>query len=246
MKTNCALIRDLLPLYADEVCSAESRGLVEEHLQECPDCRDYLGKLKNASLETDLSVQKDLVLRDAARRFRRRTAAVGSAVSGAFMVPVLVCLIINFILGPSLDWVSVALAALCVAASLILVPIFVTENRMFWTFCAFCASLMLLLGVTCLFTKGHWFGLVSSCVLFGLSLVFLPFLIRARPLRSLVYGHNEKLIVVGVDAALLINMLNMIRLNGRTTLSSLLFSLVIFVGIVLVFVELYRHAGIKK
>ena len=38
MKLNCNVIRDLLPLYADQICSDESRELVKEHLAECGDC----------------------------------------------------------------------------------------------------------------------------------------------------------------------------------------------------------------
>ena len=34
MKNSCDVIRDLLPLYADDACSQESRRVVEEHLAE--------------------------------------------------------------------------------------------------------------------------------------------------------------------------------------------------------------------
>ena len=42
MKTNCEIIKDLLPLYNDNVCSAESRVLIEEHISECPSCKEFL------------------------------------------------------------------------------------------------------------------------------------------------------------------------------------------------------------
>lgn len=45
MKLPCELIRDLLPLYHDGVCSEESRVLVEEHLAQCADCKDFLHAL---------------------------------------------------------------------------------------------------------------------------------------------------------------------------------------------------------
>ena len=32
---NCEIVRDLLPLYADGLCSEESRRAVEEHLKSC-------------------------------------------------------------------------------------------------------------------------------------------------------------------------------------------------------------------
>ena len=44
MKTSCGVIRDLLPLYADDACSEESRTLVEEHLAECPACAEELAR----------------------------------------------------------------------------------------------------------------------------------------------------------------------------------------------------------
>ena len=45
MKFDCKVIEDLLPLYSDSVCSDESRKLVEEHLQECENCRTLLNNL---------------------------------------------------------------------------------------------------------------------------------------------------------------------------------------------------------
>ena len=39
MKTNCDIIRDLLPLYAEHITSEASNALVEEHLAECEACR---------------------------------------------------------------------------------------------------------------------------------------------------------------------------------------------------------------
>lgn len=46
MKTSCDIIRDLLPLYADHVTSDASNALVEEHLNECPDCRKELEQMQ--------------------------------------------------------------------------------------------------------------------------------------------------------------------------------------------------------
>ena len=39
------IIRDLLPLYHDGVCSDASRAAVEAHLKECPDCRATLAAM---------------------------------------------------------------------------------------------------------------------------------------------------------------------------------------------------------
>lgn len=42
MKLPCSVIQDLLPLYCDSACSPESRALINEHLNECEDCRRVL------------------------------------------------------------------------------------------------------------------------------------------------------------------------------------------------------------
>ena len=242
MKTECDVIRDLLPLYADDACSAKSRALVEEHLDECPACSEMLQRLQEDEIETGLLEEKESVISYAVRRFRRRSAAVGSAVSGAVLIPVLIALAFLFT-GPSLSWVSVVLAALCVPASLIAVPLLVPEDKGFWTFCAFTASLMLLLGVACLYTRGDWFWIASSGVLFGLSVIFLPFLIRARPVQSLIGSANKVLIVLGIDLALFVNLLNMVASQGHVTLNTLLFSLAVIAGVGLVIYEIVRKTG---
>lgn len=35
MKYPCSIIQDLLPLYVDEICSEESKNIVEDHLSQC-------------------------------------------------------------------------------------------------------------------------------------------------------------------------------------------------------------------
>ena len=42
MNISCDVIKDLLPLYHDGVCSEDSKKIVEEHLEHCGSCRDEL------------------------------------------------------------------------------------------------------------------------------------------------------------------------------------------------------------
>ena len=44
MKLPCAVTRDLLPLYAENMVEPETKDLVEQHLAECPDCRKRLSE----------------------------------------------------------------------------------------------------------------------------------------------------------------------------------------------------------
>ena len=45
-ETNCDVIRDLLPLYEDNVVSEETAQMVREHLKDCPACREELRKMR--------------------------------------------------------------------------------------------------------------------------------------------------------------------------------------------------------
>lgn len=45
MTISCEIIRDLLPLYHDNVCSEKSCKLVEEHLATCEECTAELNKI---------------------------------------------------------------------------------------------------------------------------------------------------------------------------------------------------------
>ena len=38
MKYNCDIVKDLLLLYLDEVCSEASKQVVAEHVDECVEC----------------------------------------------------------------------------------------------------------------------------------------------------------------------------------------------------------------
>jgi len=43
----CAIIRDILPLYVDDVLSRESKSLISSHLETCESCRDEFTKMQS-------------------------------------------------------------------------------------------------------------------------------------------------------------------------------------------------------
>lgn len=56
-KNNCDIVRDLLPLYAEDMCSEESRKAVAEHLSECGECRKELEKINaNVIIQADSDI----------------------------------------------------------------------------------------------------------------------------------------------------------------------------------------------
>ena len=59
MKTDCDVIRDLMPLAAEGIASEKSLALVREHLEECPACRAAYEEMKKE--ESTLRFLKDSV-----------------------------------------------------------------------------------------------------------------------------------------------------------------------------------------
>ena len=69
MKMSCNIIRDLLPLYIDNVCSLESREMIEEHLKECSECKAYM-----ESMSVDAPKEKELIQIDPINESRKASS----------------------------------------------------------------------------------------------------------------------------------------------------------------------------
>lgn len=194
-KYNCELIQDLLPLYKDDICNAFSRTVVEEHLNECTECSKIMENLKNDQLEAHLMQEKNSVLKAHSKKERKITFIIGTATAGILMIPVIVCLICNLAIGHGLDWFFIVLTALLVTASLSVVPLTVPEHTALWTLGSFIISLLLLLFTICLYTGGNWFFLASVPTLFGLSILFMPYIVKKLPLSGQL-AKNKALLVM--------------------------------------------------
>lgn len=93
MKYACNLIKDLLPLYHDEVCSEESKQAVEEHFEECQDCQEYYKKLNEsdivelASFDEEMEEKKVESLKKVKKKLRKRDILFGIvAIFGAIIM----------------------------------------------------------------------------------------------------------------------------------------------------------------
>ena len=83
MKIPCSVVRDLLPLYAEEMIEEETRALVDEHLEECSDCSQKLEEIKAAAAvpaeNTAVDTAKPLLaLKKTINKRRRITAAIAA------------------------------------------------------------------------------------------------------------------------------------------------------------------------
>lgn len=74
MKNNvpCALVRDLAPLYAEDLVSDESREELETHIQECKECRAYYDRVtKDMECEKMEEIRQETMEIDYMKKIRR-------------------------------------------------------------------------------------------------------------------------------------------------------------------------------
>ena len=72
---DCEVVRDLMPLVIDEAASGTSRGIVETHLKECPDCRKTMEEMRTELAERKASPEdKEFVrfVKNTGKRLRRK------------------------------------------------------------------------------------------------------------------------------------------------------------------------------
>jgi predicted anti-sigma-YlaC factor YlaD len=199
---SCDVVRDLLPLYHDGVCNASSVRFVEEHLAECEQCREMLEKIKNNAVDNYLVKVRDDVVRHHTQAVRRKFHIVGISLAAVAAVPVVVSLIVNLAVGRALDWFFIVLTSLMVFASLTVVPLVSEKNRGMRTLGSFAVSLTLLLLTCAIYTGGDWFFMAIIPVLFGLSVLFAPFIISQLPLKGFAAKHKG-LLAMCVNTVLL-------------------------------------------
>ena len=93
MNIPCGVIRDLLPLYAENLASEESAALLREHLETCAQCREYLETLKApAAPESDSRAPMERLKKELRRR-RWRAASLAALVVFTALFAVLARLI---------------------------------------------------------------------------------------------------------------------------------------------------------
>ena len=85
MKMKCSVIQDLMPSYVDEICSQDSRELVQEHLAECEQCNARLEKIKNTQIVAQDASKKQV---DYLKKIR--TTILRKEWLGKFMLVILV------------------------------------------------------------------------------------------------------------------------------------------------------------
>ena len=113
----CGMAADLLPLYLDGCCSADSGAAIEAHMDTCPACRAQYAQLRRdltPAADTEQDRGTDAIARALARKMHRRKRCLRAlgAVLGVLLAVFLVFIGKTFvILGQSGSIASAALPA---------------------------------------------------------------------------------------------------------------------------------------
>ncbi len=99
-KLNCEIIKDLIPLYIDNVCSSETQGVVKAHMDECENCKAFYSSLKTAPTLPSVDTDIDKAVFKAGRKMKKHTKKAVIKAVGIIMSILLVLGIFAFLTIP--------------------------------------------------------------------------------------------------------------------------------------------------
>lgn len=193
----CDIVEDLLPLYYDGVCSEKSKVLVDEHLKTCTRCSRRLDALQCSGMEKAFDVEAKTVLLQHAKKEKTAAMITGTIIAGVLMIPVIVSVLLTF--GGYADWKTngVLIASMLLVAGLTVVPLLSKTKKFSKAVAASTGTLLLIIFfVEMFFYKGGWleFGEIATSVVFGISVVFFPFVVKQAELPQAIKNHKALLI----------------------------------------------------
>lgn len=192
-KLPCDVVQDLLPLYVDGVCSADSRQLVEAHLAECDDCRRVLADLQESETEAAFHADAKAVIR-AHNKHQSKTALALGVLISVFLTGVMWVMLYVTLKGWS-DWQTTITvgASLLFLAGLTAVPLLASSKRL--TKAIVFSTLALVLVILC---EEAFFGEESgletlqiiTATIFAISLFTFPVVVRQAHLPEPLCHHK--------------------------------------------------------
>ena len=192
-KLPCDVVQDLLPLYVDGVCSADSRQLVDAHLAECDDCRRVLADLQESETEAAFHADAKAVIR-AHNKHQSKTALALGVLISVFLTGVMWVMLYVTLKGWS-DWQTTITvgASLLFLAGLTAVPLLASSKRL--TKAIVFSTLALVLVILC---EEAFFGEESgletlqiiTATIFAISLFAFTVVVRQAHLSEPLCHHK--------------------------------------------------------
>lgn len=138
----------------------------------------------------------------------------------SYVVALIPCFICDLAINKSLTWFWIVVSALLLAFTFTNLPKLIKKHKLLILPISMYLSLVLLLGVCCIYTKGDWFIIPVLAVLFAVLIIFVPIYISKYKLFEKIRKYND-FISLAIDYVFLNILLIVIDiytvLNGYST-----------------------------
>lgn len=89
MKNECSVVRDILPLYLENMVSEETAESIKEHLESCPDCAAEFEAMKSGKtvekigeeVQSDFEAEVLKSIKNIRKKFRKKVLRVGGIIA---------------------------------------------------------------------------------------------------------------------------------------------------------------------
>ncbi len=100
-KINCDIIKDIMPLYIDGVCSKYSMQMVENHIKECQACRNLRESYRSSAMTDEIKTSNEKEFKELAKKIKRKNWLKALLIAlGAVIASIVGVLILGiFVLG---------------------------------------------------------------------------------------------------------------------------------------------------
>jgi hypothetical protein len=89
MKNECSVVRDILPLYLENMVSEETAESIKEHLDDCPECAAEFEAMKSGKtvekigeeVQSDFEAEVLISIKNIRKKFRKKVLRVGGIIA---------------------------------------------------------------------------------------------------------------------------------------------------------------------
>ena len=96
MKIKCNVIKDILPLYIENIVSEDTRVLIEEHTNECIDCKKELEEMKSPG-DMPIDINSNVIKKVKNKLFREKFKSI---IFSIMLTSIVAILAINYLTQP--------------------------------------------------------------------------------------------------------------------------------------------------
>lgn len=192
----CEIVQDILPLYVDDICSPSSREMVQNHIAECEDCKAKLKCLKETELTMVVEKERNNILQHHAKREKTAAWKAGIIISVLLFIPVMLAVIFAAAGYVDIGTVLVLTSAMILTAAFIVIPLLSKEKKFVKMILVSTGAIILIELFMSIFFHGGSFVQIAVSTVFGISVVFFPFVVKGVEWPELLASRKGFIVMI--------------------------------------------------